>query len=242
MSENESLSPNESRQSGLIRDLSDQDKPREKAMTNGIKSLTDVELMAIIFATGVRGKSVIELSREILADHGNHLSEVAKLSPKELTNRYKGIGLAKAITLLGALELGSRAELDAHTMVKRKITNSEFAYKQMCHRFDRLDHEEFWVMLLSQSGTVKKEVRIGVGGISATYVDVKLIMKSAIEYAANAMILCHNHPSGNLTPSVQDDELTKKVKRAAEFMDIRVNDHIIFSDSGYYSYADQGRL
>ena len=226
----------------LIRDLNDDERPREKALKHGIKSLTDVELMAIIFATGLRGKSVIELSREILADNNNHLSDVARMTPREMMSRYKGIGAAKAITLLGALELGARSHRDAATHPRTKVTSSEIASAIMRPHFQHLDHEEFWVLLLSAAGHVKGEVRIGVGGLTATFVDVKVIMKAAIEHQAAAMILSHNHPSGNLRPSTQDDALTRKIKSAAELIDVRVNDHLIFSDSGYYSYADEGRM
>jgi DNA repair protein RadC len=226
----------------LIRDLNDDERPREKALKHGIKSLTDVELMAIIFATGLRGKSVIELSREILADNKNHLSDVARMTPHQMMKKYKGIGAAKAITLLGALELGARSHRDALTNQRTKVTSSEIADSVMRPHFMHLNHEEFWVLLMSAAGTVKAEVRIGIGGSTATYVDVKVIMKAAIEHQAASMILCHNHPSGNLTPSSQDDSLTKKIKTAAEYIDVRVNDHLIFTDSSYYSYADHGRM
>lgn len=226
----------------LIKEMSSEERPREKAMRYGIKSLTDTELMAIIFSTGLKGKSVIELSRDILSDNDNHLSKVARLSVNEMLKRYKGIGPAKAITLLAALELGSRSAADAAKIDNPAILSSEMAYKLMKHHFERLDHEEFWVLLLSQSGRVLREVKIGQGGITGTAVDIKLIMRAAIEHLASAMIVFHNHPSGTLRPSHQDDAITKKIGDAARLIDTRLNDHIIITDASYYSYNDEGRL
>lgn len=226
----------------LIKDMSNDERPREKAIRYGIKSLSDSELMAIIFSTGLKGKSVIELSRDILSDNDYHLSKVARLSVTEMLRRYKGIGPAKAITLLAALELGSRSAADAAKIDNPTITSSEVAYSIMRHHFERLDHEQFWILLLSQAGKSIREVKIGQGGVSATAVDVKLIMKAAIESLASAIILFHNHPSGNLRPSQQDDLLTQKIREAAKLFDIRVNDHIIVTDGDFYSYNDNGRL
>lgn len=226
----------------LIRDMSSDERPREKAIKYGVKSLSDAELMALIFSTGIKGKSVIELSADILHDNHNHLSKLARLSVHEILKRYKGIGPAKAINLLAALELGSRSAADAAKINDPTISSSEIAYDIMKHHFARLDHEEFWVLLISQSGKSIAEIKIGQGGVTGTAVDVKLIMKAAIENLAPAMILFHNHPSGNLQPSVQDDAITQKIKDAAKLIDTRVNDHIIITDASYYSYNDNGRL
>lgn len=226
----------------LIREMDADERPREKALRHGIKSLSDTELMAIIFSTGIKGKSVIELSRDILTDNDRHLSKVARLSVSDMLRRYKGIGPAKAITLLAALELGSRSAADAMRIDNPVVASSEIAYNLMRHHLERLDHEEFWVILLARNGKVIREVKIGQGGITGTVVDIKLIMRSAIEDLASAMILFHNHPSGNLKPSAQDDALTKRIVEAAKYIDTHVNDHIIISDGGYYSYNDQGRM
>jgi len=226
----------------LIREMAEDQRPREKAMRHGIKSLSDAELMAILFGTGMRGKSVISLSEEILQDNGNHLSKVARLSVKDFMNRYKGVGIAKAISILAALELGSRSAADAASISQPVINGAKIAVDVMRHHFERLPHEEFWVMLLSQAGKVIREVCISRGGISLTAVDVKLILKSAIENYASSMILFHNHPSGTLKPSPQDDTLTNKICGAAKLLDIRVNDHIIITDAGYFSYHDNDRL
>lgn len=226
----------------LMRDMPADDKPREKAIKYGIKTLTDTELMAIIFGTGTSGKSVLQLSSEIIQDNDRHLSKVARLSVADFLRKYKGIGKAKAIALLAALELGSRASADAATLCDPAIRTAADAVNIMRPHLDRLNHEEFWVIYMSQAGRVIREVNISRGGITMTAVDVKLILKYAIELYATTMIIFHNHPSGNLTPSTADDALTKKIVEAAKIMDIRVNDHIIIADNGYYSYHDSGRL
>ena len=240
--QNNSDTINDTCRERLIREMGKDERPREKALKFGIKSLSDTELMAIIFSTGLKGKSVIELSRDMLADNDGHLSKLARLSVSEMLKRYKGIGPAKAITLLAALELGSRSAADAARTDNPAIRSSDVAYTLMKHHFERLDHEEFWVLLISQSGKPIREIKIGQGSVTATAVDVKLIMKAAIENLASAMIVFHNHPSGNLKPSPQDDALTSKIKEAAKYIDTRLNDHIIVTDASYYSYNDEGRL
>lgn len=226
----------------LIRDMAHDERPREKAMAHGIKSLSNVELMAIIFSTGIKGKSVIDLCRDILDDNDKHLSNVARLSVQELINRYPGIGPAKAVTLLAALELGARSAEDSVMKDNPVINTSEKAYAIMKPQFLNLPHEEFWVLLLTPSAKVIRKVCVGRGGVSMTAVDVKVILRRAIEYSASAMILCHNHPSGTLSPSTHDDNLTRKICDGARMLDIKVLDHIILTDGGFYSYNDQGRL
>lgn len=228
--------------SALIRDMATDERPREKAIRHGIKSLSNAELMAILFGTGVRGKSVINLSEEILRDNDHHLSKVARLSIKDFTNRYKGIGEAKAISMLAALELGSRAASDAVTISNPVVRCAETAVNIMRRHFSNLPHEEFWIMLLSQAGKVQREICVSRGGIAVTVVDIKIILKHALENYATSMILFHNHPSGALQPSPQDDSLTRRICAGAKAIDVRVNDHIIVTDSGYYSYNDNGRM
>jgi DNA repair protein RadC len=228
--------------SRMIRDMSIDQRPRERAIQHGVGSLSDTELMAIIFSTGIKGKSVIELSQDILNDNAGHLSRVARLSVRDFLNRYKGIGPAKAITLLAALELGKRSALDGSKLEIPSVKNSQDAYKLMKHHFVDLNHEEFWVMMLSQAGKVIREAKISQGGVAATTVDVKLIMKEAISELASAIIVFHNHPSGQLRPSGADDSLTDKIVKAGKLLDIRVNDHIIVTSGGYYSYVDENRL
>lgn len=226
----------------LIRDMASDQRPREKALNTGIKSLSDAELMAIIFSTGIRGKSVIQLCQEILADNDNHLSQVARLSVADFKARYKGIGTAKAISLLAALELGERSAADALSVSTPTIASPADAVAYMRPCMSRLNHEEFWVLLLSQSGKVRRRVNVSRGGLASTIVDVKIIIKHALDNYAASMILFHNHPSGNLSPSPQDDALTRRIVEAARLMDIRVNDHIIVTDGGFYSYRDHDKL
>ena len=226
----------------LIRDMAKDERPREKAMRLGVKALSDSELMAIIFGTGIHGKSVLDLCKEILADNDHHLSKVSRLTIRDFMNRYKGIGEAKAIAMLAALELGSRSATDAVKCDNPTIRSSSIAAEVMRHHFAHLPYEEFWVMLLSQSAKVIKEVCVSRGGLSMTAVDVKIILKHAIENFASAMILFHNHPSGTLSPSGQDDNLTRKICEGAKAIDVRVNDHIIITDAAYYSYNDEGRM
>lgn len=226
----------------LIKDMVQEERPREKALQYGIKNLTTTELMAIIFSTGVSGKSVIQLSNEILADADGHLSKVARMSVAELLRRYKGIGKAKALSLLAALELGSRAGADARAIDDPIIRQSADAYEILREKMERLPHEEFWVMMLSRSNRVIKCVNVSRGGLAATAVDVKVILKQAIDCYASSMILAHNHPSGNLTPSGPDDSITDRIVQAAKLLEMKVLDHLIIADSGYYSYQDNGRL
>lgn len=227
----------------LIRDMAKDERPREKAMHLGIKSLSNTELVAILFGTGIKGKSVLRLCEEILADNDNHISNVAKLSVADFVKRYKGIGEAKAISLLAALELGARSAEDFVMKDNPTINSAEKAVQAMKRNFANLPHEEFWVMLLSQSGKIIRKVCVSRGGVAMTAVDVKIVLKSAIENLASAMILFHNHPSGALTPSVQDDNLTRRICEGGRAVDIRVNDHIIVNDGGhYYSYFEHGKL
>lgn len=226
----------------LIKDMAENDRPREKAMIHGVEALTDAELMAIIFATGIKGKSVVQLCKEILDSKDGHLSKVTKMTVKEMCREYKGIGQVKAITLLAALQLGARSAKDAMMVQEEIINTSHVAYEIMRHRFERIQHEEFWVLLIDRAGHMIRDVRISQGGVAATTVDIKLIMKAALESLASSMILFHNHPSGALRPSVDDDRLTKRIKEAGALFDIRVNDHLIVTSSSYYSYADEGRM
>lgn len=226
----------------LIKSLDPAERPREKVIAGGIKSLTNAELMALLFATGIKGKSVIELCEDILRDNNNHLSVVTRMSVSELCKKYKGIGPAKAVTLLAALELGARSIADEQSMATPQIKSSSEAFNLILHRFQRLSHEEFWVMYLDRANQIIREERISQGGLAATVVDIKIILRYAIEHRASSMILFHNHPSGNLKPSIQDDNLTNKIKEGAAIIDVRLFDHLIVHDKGYYSYADKGRI
>lgn len=222
--------------------MPDECKPREKALARGIKALSDAELMAIIFGTGIKGKNVVEMCSEILADSDNHISRVAGMDVREFMLRYKGIGPAKALTMLAALELGSRSAADALTVTDPPMASSELAAKYMAPLLKHLDHEEFWLLLLRQDLRVIKPVRISQGGMAATVVDVKILMREALLAKASAMMLFHNHPSGNNNISTQDVNLTQKICQAAKIMDIRVLDHIVFCGESIYSFHDQDRM
>lgn len=227
----------------LIKDLDKQERPREKVLAGHIKDLSNAELMALLFATGIKGKSVIELCDDILKDNGNHISLVTRYTPQELSQKYAGIGPAKAITLLAALELGIRSVADAQAMNGMPIINSsEAAYNLMQPHFIGLRHEEFWTLYINRAGHEVRRERISKGGVVSTVVDVKIILKCAIQCLASSIILFHNHPSGALRPSGEDDNLTHKIAEAARAIDVKVHDHIIVTDGGYYSYSDHGRM
>lgn len=224
-----------------IVDLMKEDRPREKALAHGMQALTTAELLAILLGSGSRGESVIDLSQRILNDSGNRLSNIAKRSVRNLMKSFKGVGEAKAITLLAAIELGKRyREEDRDTTPV--IRDPGAAYDLMHYQMEGLPHEEFWAIYLNNAKRVIDRQRISSGGIAATVVDVKILIKYGIENLATAMILVHNHPSGNIVPSRNDDELTARVKNAAKLVDIDVVDHIIIGEKGYYSYTAEGRL
>lgn len=217
-----------------------EDRPREKMMQKGISSLSDAELMAILIGSGNRKESAVELSRRILQSADNNLHQLGKYSMNHLT-KFEGIGEAKAITILAALELGRRRK--ESDLLKRDLVDSSRSVFEIFHpALADIPHEEFWVLLLNQSNKVINKVKISQGGVAATVVDTKLILNAAISALAPNIILCHNHPSGNRLPSTQDDQLTEKIKKAALTMDIRVLDHVIVCDDSYYSYADEARL
>lgn len=227
-----------------IADLDNDDKPREKALNNGIEHLTNVELLAILLGSGMRGISVIDLSRNILRQCDNKLSRLSRVSVHELMSKHKGVGAAKAITLLAAIELGTRCVHSFHLDDDQepRVTSSNVANHYIRQRLEKHNHEEFWVLFLDNSNRIITAECISKGGVSSTTVDVKIVFKSALDKLASAIILVHNHPSGNLKPSIPDDNLTSKIKEAGKLIDVRVLDHIIIAPQGYYSYADEGRM
>ncbi len=226
---------------GRISDLDSTDKPREKAIAQGIKALSNAELLAIICGSGLPGKSVITLSQEILASCDNKLSQLGLLSIHEMQSRFKGIGKAKAVSIAAAFELGARAR-DEKATDDPIIRSSQHIYDLMRGPLERLDHEEFWVLYLARNNKIIYKHQLSHGGVAGTYVDVKLVLKKALELLASGLVLVHNHPSGNLKPSHEDDSLTKKIKEAANMLDIKVLDHLIVTTSGYFSYFDEGIL
>jgi DNA repair protein RadC len=216
----------------------EEDRPREKLLLKGKAALSDAELIAILIGSGTRELSAVDLSKLILQSVNNNLNELAKLSINDLM-KFKGIGEAKAISIAAALELGRRRK-ESETLKKPKIGSSSDVYESIRPYLMDLQHEQFWVLLLNRANEVIRPQQISIGGVSGTVADPKMIFKAAIEHLASAIILVHNHPSGNLTPSQADKDLTKKVKEAGRTLDIPVLDHLIFSDNGYFSFADEG--
>lgn len=228
-------------ESTRVADLDVADKPREKALRQGIGALSNAELLAIVFGSGLPGRSVVDLSRDILRDNDNRLSRLARMSMHEVVKKYKGIGEAKAISLAAAFELGARCALDMKQL-DPQVRGSETVYERMRGQMELLNYEEFRVVHLSRANRIIFEETVSRGGTASTLVDVKLVMKSAVDKLSSGLIFVHNHPSGNLNPSPADDKLTRQLKSAAELLDIRVLDHIIINPHGYYSYNDNGRL
>ena len=223
-----------------ITQWAEEDRPREKMMMHGASALSNAELLAILIGSGSAEESAVELMRKILNDYHNNLNELGKASIEELC-RYKGIGSAKAISILAASELGKRRKEES---VKERIAilSSKDVYECFYPMMCDLPTEECWVLLLNQASKIIDMTKISAGGLSATAVDVRCILREALLKRASAIVLCHNHPSGNIRPSKEDDLLTRHVAQASECMDIRLVDHIILTDGAFYSYADEGRI
>ncbi|MBA3899366.1 MAG: DNA repair protein RadC [Bacteroidetes bacterium] len=216
------------------------DRPREKLLSKGRSVLSDAELIAILIGSGNRELSAVELAKVILGKTKNNLNDLGKLSVSELI-KIKGIGEAKAISIIAALELGRRRK-EEEVVKKVRVSASIHVYNYMKPYLADLHYEEFWVLLLTRSNDIMKAERVSHGGVSGTVADPKIIFNKALEALASSVILCHNHPSGNLNPSDADVKLTKKLKEAGVFLEIPVLDHVIYTDNGYYSFADEGML
>lgn len=223
-----------------ILNWAEEDRPREKLLQKGKAALTDAELIGILLGSGTVSLTAVDLAKNILKDNNNDLSLLAKLSVKDLL-KYKGIGEAKAITIISALELGRRRK-EQEPSKRLKISSSEDVFYFMKPDLLDLLHEEFWIILLNKANVIIKKQLISTGGVSGTIADPKIIFKVALDNLASGVILIHNHPSGNLNPSQADIMLTSKIKQAGLFLDIPVLDHIIFTNHGYYSFADEGKL
>lgn len=220
-----------------IKSLAKDDRPREKLAALGRQNLSDAELIAIILRLGNRNETAIQLAQRMLSEHANNINQLAKLSLNDL-KKYKGVGSVKAITIAAAFELGRRRK-ESETLEKPKITSSSVAYHILQKRLSDLPHEEFWILLLNRANQVIKEEFLSKGGISGTVVDIRLICRSAIENGASGLVIAHNHPSGQLVPSEQDKQITKKLKEALKTFDMVVLDHLIIGDQKYYSFADE---
>ncbi len=223
-----------------IKQWAKDDRPREKLLMHGPETLSDSELLAILIINGNKEKSAIDLAKDVLKLGKNNLPELGKLTVKELT-KIKGIGEAKAISIVAALELGRRRQASA-SMEKSIITKSSdvATYLQTLLKDHR--HEVFAVLFLNRANKINHFEIVSEGGMTGTVADPRIILKKALEEDAVSLVLCHNHPSGSLKPSRQDEELTQKIKEAAKYFDIKILDHLIVSDDGYYSFADEGIL
>jgi len=223
-----------------IKAWAEEDRPREKLSSQGRRTLTDAELIAILIGSGSRDESAVELSKRILHHYGNDLNRVGKASIQELCN-FKGIGEAKAISIIAALEIGRRRN-ETEEAPSEYITGSKDVFNIMRRYLIDLNHEEFWIMFTGRNNKVLAVEMISKGGFSAVVVDTKVIFSVALERQASHMILVHNHPSGGLKPSHEDLTLTRNLVQAGKIMGIVINDHLIITDKAYYSFADEGVL
>ena len=223
-----------------IQDWAVSDRPREKLLKQGTASLTDAELLAVLLGSGTRNLSVVSLAQHILKANDNSLHELAKRSVQELT-QFRGIGEAKAIAIVCAMEL-TRRRPHEHREKREAINSSLKAYSLLQPDLTDKFVEEFWIILLNRANYLIKKIKISSGGTSSTVVDPKLVFKRVLDHQATAMILAHNHPSGNPSPSVADKQLTKRFAEASKLLDVTLTDHIIFTDKTYFSFADQGLL
>ena len=218
---------------------SEDDQPREKLRDNGPQSLSDAELLAILIGSGTPGVSAVDLMQDILHDCRNNLNTLGKMSIRQLCE-YKGIGEAKAITILAACELGKRRQMEKPEE-RPDLGTATKIYNHMHPVLQDCDVEEFWLLLMNQNHRLIKEMRISHGGITEVAVDIRIIMREAVLSNATILAVCHNHPSGSLRPSQADNDLTASLKKACDLMRIRFLDHVIITDGAYYSYHEEGR-
>jgi len=223
-----------------IKDFALEDRPREKLLLKGVGSLSDAELLAILVSSGTPQETVLQLSQRILSSVSNNLSELGKLSVKELME-FNGIGIAKAVTITAAMELARRKSV-SQPVERNLIQCSRDAYRIFYPVLCDLQHEELWIALTNAAGKVIEKVKISQGGTAGTAADMRQILKPAVHTLCSGIILCHNHPSGNVQPSPEDDMLTSNLAKAAKLMNVKLLDHIVMYDETYYSYADEGRI
>lgn len=223
-----------------IKSWAEADRPREKLLAKGKSALSEAELIAILIGSGNTEESAVALSKKILNSVENNLVELGKLDVNALC-KFKGIGEAKAISIIAALELGRRRN-EQTTPERESITTSRQAFNLLHPILADLPHEEFWLIFLNRANKVIKKHPVSKGGVAGTVVDAKMIFKPALENLASSVILCHNHPSGNRTPSQEDIALTRKIKEAGRALDISIHDHIIIANDTYYSFADEGLI
>lgn len=224
-----------------IRDWAEDDRPREKMLLKGSHSLSDAELLAILIASGNKNETAVELSRRILRDCGDNLNELARLTIPDLCKRFKGIGQAKAITIMASMELGKRRKL-ATTLERKQIKSSIHLFELFEPHLSDLPHEEFWLGMLNSANKVIDIKRLTQGGTNQTVVDLPMLLKLAIEKSASIVVVAHNHPSGQNRPSREDDEITKRIKAGCTAVGITLLDHIIIAHDKYYSFSDEGKM
>lgn len=217
-----------------------EERPREKVMANGTQFLSDSELLAILLGSGTKNITAVELARQILKSAGNSLQELGRQGVGDLV-RIKGVGPAKAITVLAAMELGRRRAGMQH-IDKVPVKSSEIVYKLFHPLLGDLEHEEFWLLMLNRANRVLGRYKVSQGGLSGTVIDTRIILKKALDNLASSIIVCHNHPSGNNQPSDADVKITGKLKKAAEMLEIKLLDHVIIADKSYFSFADEGMI
>ena len=216
------------------------DRPREKMISKGVAALSDAELMAILIGSGTKNESAVSLAKRILGGVSNNLNQLGRLTLKDLT-KIKGIGTAKGITIMAALELGRRRKI-SEVVDKKQITSSGDVIDLFQPMLSDLSHEEFWVLMLNRANRIIERVRVSEGGLTATVVDIRKIMRAALEHQAIGIILCHNHPSGNHNPSDDDIKITNKIKQASETLDISLLDHVIITNKTCFSMADNSLI
>jgi DNA repair protein RadC len=217
-----------------------EERPREKVLANGVQYLSNAELLAILLGSGTRHMTAVELARQIMNESGNSLQELGRSGIGELV-RIKGVGPAKAICILAALELGRRRAGVQHSD-KVAVKSSETVYKIFHPLMGDLEHEEFWLLMLNRANRVLGKYKVSQGGLSGTVIDTRIILKKALDNLASSIIVCHNHPSGNQQPSDADLKITNKLKKAAEMLEIKLLDHVIIADKSYFSFADEGLI
>ena len=223
-----------------IKSWAEEDRPREKLSSQGRRSLTDAELIAILIGSGSRNETAVELSKRILHHYDNDLNKLGKASVTELSH-FKGIGEAKAVSIIAALEIGRRRN-DGESKAPEFIVSSKDVYHIMRRHLFDLNHEEFWILLTGRSQKVLGKELVSKGGLSETVVDPKIIFGMALQHQASGIFLVHNHPSGNLKPSQNDVVLTKKLGEAGNMLAIKILDHLIICDKGFFSFADEGLI
>ena len=223
-----------------INQWAEEDRPREKMLRLGAEALSNAELLAILIGSGSTSESAVDLMKHVLGDCGNNLNQLGKMTVRQLT-AYHGVGEAKAVTILAACELGKRRQRE-HALERPKLNSAPAIYDFMLPQMQDLDVEEAWVLLMNQNFKLLKSMRLSHGGITETSVDVRVVMREAILSGCTVLALCHNHPSGNVHPSTDDDRITQRIQKACELMRIHFLDHLVITDGLYFSYREHGKL